>query len=99
MEQFAICRLREAPATLVVVLQSDLNENHGTLVAAPLIPSNVTKRVARLNPLIEHDGTAFLLITNKLGAVPVSALSKPIGSAFDARDAISNALDYLFKGF
>ena len=99
MEQFAICRLRDTPNLLVVVLQSDVNEYHGTLVAAPLIRSDLTRRVARINPLIELDGQSYILIMNKLSAVPLSGIDRPIGSAHHAREAIFDALDYLFKGF
>ena len=99
MDQFTICRLRESPNALVVILQSDLNEHHGTLVAAPLVQSDLTKRVARINPMIEHDGQSYILIMNKLGAVPVTEFGRPVGSAESQRDAISDALDYLFKGF
>ena len=99
MPQYSICGLHDAPEILVVILQSDLIDKTGTIVVAPLVPAAVVKPVRRLNPAIEHRGLSYLLITNKIAAVPAQEITRPVGSAQDCRDAISNALDFLFRGF
>lgn len=66
-------------------------------------PGRVCDRVFVDDDRNEHSEYAFAhrqsLIVNKLGAIPAAELSRPVGSAQAQRDAISNALDYLLKGF
>lgn len=97
--QYSICGLRDRPEQLLVILQSELSDHQGSLVAAPLIPARLLKRRPKLNPLIRHGSIEYLLVVDKLGAVPVVEITHPLGSAESRREAISNALDYLFHGF
>jgi len=84
----------------LVALQSDLlTRTLDTLVVAPLEPASSSTFADRLNPSVEIDGRAFVLITQEIVTVRKSVLGKPRASIAQARDKIISALDMLFTGF
>lgn len=84
----------------LVALQSDLlNRNLDTLVVAPLEPASSSTFADRLNPRVEIDGNAFVLITQEIVTVRKSVLGQPRASIAAERDRIISALDMLFTGF
>ena len=104
MKQFDIVanpfpRSRERQPFLVA-LQSDLlMRNLDTVVVAPLEPAASGTFADRLNPRIEVDGQAFVLMAQELVTVRKSVLGAPHASVAGARDAVIAALDLLFTGF
>jgi toxin CcdB len=52
-----------------------------------------------LNPVIEIDGTAAVMVTRFSAAVPVQMLKTPVARAEERRGDITAALDLLFQGF
>ena len=84
----------------LVALQSDLLMRHlDTLVVAPLERAASGTFADRLNPQVEIDGDAFVLITQEIVTVRKSVLGKTHGSIARERDKIIGALDMLFTGF
>jgi toxin CcdB len=84
----------------LVALQSDLlTRNLDTVVVAPLEPAASATFADRLNPRVEIDGNAFVLITQEIVTVRKSVLGKPHVSIATERDKIIAALDMLFTGF
>lgn len=84
----------------LVALQSDvLTRNLDTLVVAPLEPAASGTFADRLNPQVEIDGRAFVLITQEIVTVRKSVLGSALASIARDRDAIIAALDLLFTGF
>jgi toxin CcdB len=81
---------------LVVVLQADVAEGDGRIVA-PLSRS-ITEPPSRMRPLIHHDGDQFIVIMRLLGLLPVRLLRRPVGSIAQYRDDLTRALDWLFFG-
>ena len=84
----------------VVVLQSDLLDEMPSQVVAPLIRvSALANRPAtRLNPRFEIEGTAVCLLTQQIGAVAASSLTRRVGSLEEHRELVVAALDFLFGG-
>jgi toxin CcdB len=84
----------------LVALQSDLLvRSLETVVVAPLEPAASGTFADRLNPRVDVEGQAFVLIAQELVTVRKSVLGQPRGSIAGDRDAIINALDLLFSGF
>lgn len=84
----------------LVALQSDiLTRNLDTLVVAPLESAALGTFADRLNPRVEIEGNAFVLITQEIVTVRKSVLGKPHASIAADRDKIISALDMLFTGF
>lgn len=84
----------------LVALQSDiLTRNLDTLVVAPLEPASSSTFADRLNPRVEIEGNAFVLITQEIVTVRKSVLGKARASIAAERDKIISALDMLFTGF
>jgi toxin CcdB len=85
---------------LLVTLQSDLLvRSLDTVVVAPLEPALSGTFADRLNPRVEVEGQAFVVVAQELVAVRKSALGDARGSIAGDRDAIITALDLLFTGF
>ncbi|GAK34565.1 plasmid maintenance protein CcdB [Iodidimonas nitroreducens] len=81
-------------------VQSDLLEGLNVRAVVPLLPQECAPMAAsRLNPVFEIDGTAHLMMTQYIAAVPVGILNAPIGDLSTKFDAITAALDMLFHGF
>jgi len=84
----------------LVALQSDLlTRNLDTLVVAPLESAASGTFADRLNPQVEIDGSAFVLITQEIVTVRKSVLGPTHASLASDRDKIIAALDLLFTGF
>ena len=104
MQQFDVVanpfpRSRERQPFLVA-LQSDLlTRTLDTLVVAPLEPASSGTFADRLNPQVEIDGNAFVLITQEIVTVRKSVLGQTQASLAGERDRIISALDMLFTGF
>jgi toxin CcdB len=84
----------------LVALQSDLlTRSLDTMVVAPLEPAASSTFADRLNPRVDVDGSAFVVITQEVVTVRRSALGHPRASIAGERDKILSALDMLFTGF
>jgi toxin CcdB len=84
----------------LVDLQTDLLDGLNTRVVAPLLlPEAAPKPAQRLNPAFEIEGTAAILVTQYLAAVPASVLGSPVGTLRVEQDRITAAVDMLFQGF
>jgi toxin CcdB len=83
-------------------VQSDLLSGLETRVVVPLRRRDRFPAVPlpeRLMPVFEIEGTACLMETSKLAAVPLRVLKTPVVSLADSQAAISGALDFLFQGY
>jgi hypothetical protein len=49
-------------------------------------------------PIVQHNGREFLLATELMTSLPISALGTPLGSIAVHRDDITRAIDWLFTG-
>ncbi|MGR3805111.1 CcdB family protein [Marinibacterium profundimaris] len=96
--QFHAYRLPGGP--LVLDLQSDLMDT-GTRLVAPLVPvGEGPSPLTRLEPILEIDGTAQVLHTAEMAAVPSHLLKAPPVADLRDRDyEIRVALDMVFSGF
>ena len=84
----------------LVALQCDiLTRNLDTLVVAPLEPASSGTFADRLNPQVEIEGNAFVVITQEIVTVRKSVLGEPRAAIAAERDKIISALDLLFTGF
>ncbi len=99
MAKFDIYSSPSRSAAYLMDLQDELIDMLSTRVVAPLVASeDVDKRMQTLNPVIRVDGTAYILMTHLLAAIPVTALKKKIGSATSQRNEIMASLDFLYTG-
>ncbi len=102
MARFDVYELK-APTggPLVVDVQADLLDALRTRVVVPLLPLAEAEGevTARLKPVIDVAGDAYVLITTDLGVVPTAVLGDRVASIEGQRQAVTDALDFLFQGF
>lgn len=85
---------------IVLNLQSDFLDWLGTRVVAPLVPIDQSPSPAKhLNPVLSLEVGAFVLITQSMAAVPVSALGPAIADLSAHHDEITRAVDMVFQGY
>lgn len=95
--QFDVFETRRGPP--VVVVQSNLHGDLNTRVVVPLRREGTGRRpIEPFNPLLDVDGTRYILQTDLILTVPVRTLRHRLASAAEHRDAIVRALDFLFLG-
>ncbi len=83
-----------------VDVQNDYINALATRVVIPLRSESVmTLRARNLNPSVTVGTARVVLDTAALGAVPMSALRKPVANLGTARLEIQEALDTLFGSF
>jgi toxin CcdB len=83
----------------IAVLQADLSADGRSRLIAPMAPRAALPGAAgRLLPIVRHDGREFLLATELMTSLPVSALRNALGSIAVHRDDITRAIDWLFTG-
>lgn len=91
---------RLAAGNLVLDVQSSLLDIIGSRVVVPLLPANVTPRkLQRLHPVFEIEGTSCVLATHLISAMPEAELTRRISTLAAHADEITAALDMLFQGF
>lgn len=96
MAQFDVFRLRGG--LLVVDLQTDLIGMEASRVVAPLREAGRYAAFPGLTPLVEVDGTAWIVRVQELAAVPGAELRTPVASLVADREALKRALDILIDG-
>ncbi len=84
---------------LLLDVQSDLLDSMATRIVIPLIDADqYGPPVARLNPVVEIDGAAFVLSTAEMAGVPASVLGRRVANLSRRRTEILAAIDILFSG-
>ncbi|NKC05188.1 CcdB family protein [Brucella haematophila] len=84
----------------VLDVQADLLDELKTRIVIPLIGKTSAPLPAkRLNPSFEIEGEDYILVTQFMAAIPISALKEPVTNLKAAHDEIVAALDMAFHGF
>jgi toxin CcdB len=90
---------RRAIAPFVAVIQADIADTGRERIVAFLVPRPALRAATgRLMPIVEIEGKDFVLLVPSLTGIPVAELKAPLGSLAAYRDAIVEALDWLFLG-
>ncbi|MBP1851782.1 CcdB family protein [Rhizobium halophytocola] len=99
MARFRVYRLRSADQ-LAIDLQSDFLQDLPSRVMAPLQPvEEVSWVITRLTPRFDIDGRTYVMATQRLSALPASAIGPEIADLGEHADIITAATDFLFQGF
>lgn len=96
MAQFDVFRL--TGGLLVVDLQTDLIGIEASRIVAPLREAGRYAVFPGLTPLVEIDGTAWIVRVQELAAIPGAELRDAVTSLAAERDALKRALDILIDG-
>ena len=98
MKQFDVFQDRQD--ALFVVLQNDLLEPLDTVVVAPLLSLSAARPIQRLVPIVNVNGQEFLVVVQGSTAIAAAPLRRiaPVASLSDDRDAILDAVNFLYWG-
>lgn len=96
MAQFDLYRLKGGQ--LVVDLQTDLIGIEVSRIVAPLREADRYTAFPGLTPIVEVEGTTWIVRVQELAAVPGAELRDRVGSLAEHRDALKRALDILIDG-
>ena len=85
---------------LLLDIQTNLLDSLQTTVVIPLkkLGSNKDKALTHLTPIVNIDGTDYLILTPQLAGIQRKELGKAIADITYARTEILNALDFLVTG-
>jgi toxin CcdB len=104
MTQFDLCVNPVAAARrtypYVVVMQADVaGDEGGSRLVAPLVSqADFSPPSTKVLPVVSVGTEHFVVITPALESLPVRELRDPVGTAAGFRDALLNAIDFLFFG-
>lgn len=96
MAQFDVFRLRSG--MLVVDLQTDLIGMEASRMVAPLREAGRYAAFPGLTPMVEVEGTVWIVAVQAMAALPGAELRDFITSLASERDALKRAVDILFDG-
>jgi toxin CcdB len=96
MAQFDVFRLKGG--MLVVDLQTDLIGIDASRIVAPLREAGKYVAFPGLTPMVEIDGTVWIVRLQELAAIPGTELRDWLTSLAAQRDALKRALDILIDG-
>jgi hypothetical protein len=82
-----------------VVLQHDSTSHLATCIAAPLVTSFLPGKEVKIRPILQIEGRAMQLQTDRLAAISRRSIGQVVISVEDDQDMIKNAIDRLFNGF
>lgn len=88
---------REATPYLVQI-QSDLLDELGLALVAPLRRTAAFKPVWRLHPTFTVMGEKLCLVTTEITSIPAKRLGPTVANLKDERQAILGAVEVLLKG-
>jgi toxin CcdB len=99
MARFTVYRNPNGAGYLLDV-QANILNHLNTRMVVPLLPLTSAPQPAKtLNPVFDIAGTAVVMVTQFMAAVPTSLLKSPETSMEAQRNEITAALDLLFQGF
>lgn len=96
MAQFDVFRLRSG--MLVVDLQTDLIGMEASRMVAPLREAGRYAAFPGLTPVVEVEGTVWIVAVQAMAALPGAELRDFVTSLANERDALKRAVDILFDG-
>jgi len=80
-------------------VQSDLLGSLNVRTVVPLLLQGSAPIAAtRLNPVVQIDGAAHVMLTQYIAAVPLGILKSPVANLSARSDVITSALDMLLHG-
>ncbi len=82
----------------VVDIQSDILRDLATRVVIPLFRQGSFAPIADLNPVVTVSGERHVLVTQQIGAVPLTTLKTRAGSLAGDWHRISRAVEALLSG-
>jgi toxin CcdB len=102
MARFDVSEYDSRSVPLVLDVQADLLSDLSTCVVVPLVPEAKARKeaVPKLKPVIQINNKNYILITTDIAAVTRDSLGQFVANIEDNhRQAITEALDFLFQGF
>lgn len=96
MAQFDVFRLKSG--LLVVDLQTDLIGMEVSRIVAPLREAGRYAAFPGLTPMVEIEGTLWIVRVQEMAALPGAELRDCVGSLAAQRDVLKRAVDILFDG-
>lgn len=84
---------------LVVDLQTDLIGMEASRMVAPLREAGRYAAFPGLTPMVEIEGTVWIVRVQEMAALPGVELRDFVTSLASERDALMRAVDILFDGF
>jgi toxin CcdB len=98
MPRFSVDVNPEGPGYLLDA-QANLLSHLNNRMVVPLLPKNSAPTPAQtLNPQFDVDGTACVMVTQFMAAVPARLLQTQVLSLDDRSHEVISALDCLFQG-
>ncbi len=98
MKLFDVCRLRNPPDQLVVILQNDLVDELATRVVAPLSEKPYRTLINALRIPVELDFGSYVLQLDRMAAIEQRMIGQVVGSLVADESRIKRGLDLLFFG-
>ncbi len=99
MARYDVRRVAGSEA-LAVELQTDLLDRLNTRVVAPLVPQTAIRQpIAGLNPVVSVKGQKFVVMMQYIATVQASDLGDVVGSLVTQQGKLTEATEFLFKGF
>lgn len=105
MAQFDVYRnpaaANAADMPFLLDVQSDLLTGLATRAFVPLVRLEVMpgRPAAVLNPVLEVEGSRYLLLTQELAGIPLKRFKPPVASLAAQREVVLRALDFVVSGF
>ena len=96
MNQFDVYKL--SYGDVAVIIQNDMFMEFRTRVVVPLIPRSRGKLGTSLNPVLRYGRRDWVLATQLMSVVSVTAIKERLGSLANEDYAIKRAVDQLFQG-
>jgi toxin CcdB len=79
-------------------VQTELLDDLQTRVVVPISVTNNQKPITGLMPLLDINGSSYLMLTPQLAGIHKKELGNAITNLANARQDILNALDFLITG-
>lgn len=81
-------------------VQADLMSHLNSRLVIPLVSTAIAPTPIKvLNPIVQIEDAAYLLLTQQMAAVRVQILKRPVLNVNDRRDEVTAAIDLLLQGF
>ena len=97
MQQYAVHTLKGTPNPVIVLQYSGL-ETSGLAIVAPMVEATSLPEIVPLTPILQVEGTSWMVLTYRMAAVPEAAIGEQLASVDEEFYLIHRAISRLFFG-
>jgi len=101
MARFDLYTYKSRTTPFILDVQADIHRHFKSRIVIPLRPyvPKESPPIQKICPIVTFKGKKYILFTQEMSAIHISALTKKVGDLKKYEQEIKDSIDFLFQGF